>query len=537
MSDSPPTTPPPDAPEFVIESRRRLSESIIWRLQREFYLRAGPEAWRPKGVPSFVTNNAFIARAYARMAVALMRDLARGGAFDGAQPLDVLELGGGTGRFAYLFLRALERERAALPSLAALPVRYVLTDLVESNLEKARGHERLLPFVERGQLDFARFDLERDEELTLLGSGQRIGRDSLVNPALVIANYAFDTIPHDVFRVRGGLLQEALATTVSTRREESLDDPALLERLALRWEAEPLSGTDVYEDPLVNQVLAGYMRLDDTSVLIPTGALRCMRTVLGWARGRLLLMAGDKCLSAEDELRNRSDPLLAIHGGSFSFTVNFDAIAAWFEAMGGEALRPSRRDYQFKVGAFLAGLPQATETRAAFAREIDHFGPGEYFHLSFTLRKEHASPSADVLLAAFKLGDWDPEMIVACRQAVTQRARAAPAWFKEELSRGLDEAWERVFPLHRNYAMDLAWIALSVDRPRQAMRFAQESMRLFGTSAVGLAVIGLAHATAGDSANALRYAERALELEPANKAALQLRDTMKASRKSLPRPR
>jgi tetratricopeptide (TPR) repeat protein len=141
------------------------------------------------------------------------------------------------------------------------------------------------------------------------------------------------------------------------------------------------------------------------------------------------------------------------------------------------------------------------------------------------------------MLAAFKLGDWDPEMIVACRQAVTQKAKSAPAWFKKELSRGLDQAWERAFTGHRNYAMDLAGIALSLEEPQQAIRFAQEAMRLFGSSAVGLALIGLAHATAGDKASALRYAERALQLEPRNKAALALRDTMMGARKSLPKPR
>ena len=72
MSQAPPPSPP-EVPEFEVEGPRRLSESIIWNLQRGFYLRAGPEAWKPKGVPSYVTNNAFIARAYARMAVALMR--------------------------------------------------------------------------------------------------------------------------------------------------------------------------------------------------------------------------------------------------------------------------------------------------------------------------------------------------------------------------------------------------------------------------------------------------------------------------------
>lgn len=530
MSDAP-SPPPAPGPEYLVESRRRLSECIVWRLQREFYTRAGPQAWKPKGVPSFVTNNAFIARAYARMAVALMRDLLRTGQLDPAEPLNVIELGGGAGRFAYLFLRALRDERAMLPELSQVPVRYVLTDLVQSNLEQARAHERLRRFVDQGTLDVARFDLEEDVALRLDVSGERISAGTLRNPSLVIANYAFDTIRHDVYRVRSGLLQEALVSTYSTQPESALDDPAMLERLRLRWEGEPLFSVHVYDDADINTVLAGYTRLDDTSVLIPIGALRCLRSVMSWPSGRLLLLAGDKCFSHEDELRNRSDPTLALHGGSFSFTVNFDALARWFERKGGQALMPTRRDYQFKVGAFLAGLQEPLETRAAFAREIDNFGPGEYFHLSFTLRKEHAAPSPDVLLAAFKLGDWDPEMIVACRQALTQKARTAPAWFKQELSAGLEHAWERVFPLHRNFAMDLAWVALSMDQPRQAIRFAQESLRLFGTTAIGLAVIGLAHATMGDNANALRYAERALQLEPHNKAALQLKQTMVAARK------
>lgn len=530
MSDSPPA-PPANVPQFVVEGPRRLSESIVWRLQREFYTRAGPEAWKPKGVPSFVTNNAFIARAYARMAVALMRDLLRTGALDARQPLHIIELGGGAGRFAYLFLRALQQERSSLPELDAVPLRYVLTDLVEANLQTARAHERLRPFVDKGLLDFARFDLEEDDALRLSVSGERVENGKLRNPMLVIANYAFDSIRHDVYRVRSGLLQEALVTATSSQREEDLDDPGLLERIRLRWEGEPLTSVHVYEDPLTNRVLAGYTRLGDTSVLIPTGALRCIRTVMNWSRDRILLLSGDKCVSTEEELAARNDPTLALHGGSFSLTVNCDAIAAWFAAAGGQALLPSRLDYQFKVAAFLAGLPEPAETRAAYAREIDGFGPGEYFHLSYSLRKEHASPSLEVLLAAFKLGDWDPEMVVACRQVLTQKSKGAPLWFKQELSRGLDLAWERVFPLHRNFAMDLAWIALASDQARQAIRFAEESLRLFGTTAIGLAVIGLAYATLGDNASALSYAERALQLEPGNKAAQQLRATMTAAKK------
>src|SRR5262245_21134100 len=118
MSEPPPATPPATGPQYVLEGPRRLSESIVWRLQREFYTRVGPEAWKPKGVPSFVTNNAFIARAYARVAVALLRDLLRTGTLDARQPLHVFELGGGAGRFTYLFLRALQEERSWLPELS-----------------------------------------------------------------------------------------------------------------------------------------------------------------------------------------------------------------------------------------------------------------------------------------------------------------------------------------------------------------------------------------------------------------------------------
>ena len=104
--------------------------------------------------------------------------------------------------------------------------------------------------MDKGLLDFARFDLEQDEALRLAVSGERVEKGKLRNPCLVIANYAFDTVRHDVYRVRSGLLQEALVTVTSSRREESLDDPGLLERIKLRWEGEPLDSVHVYEDEL-----------------------------------------------------------------------------------------------------------------------------------------------------------------------------------------------------------------------------------------------------------------------------------------------
>jgi hypothetical protein len=99
---------------------------------------------------------------------------------------------------------------------------------------------------------------------------------------------------------------------------------------------------------------------------------------------------------------------------------------------------------------------------------------------------------------------------------------------KEEISRGLDQVWERLFATHRDVSLDLAWIALAIDRPRQALRFAEESGRMFGKSALTLSVLALAHAMLKDNATALKFADRALALQPDNAAAKQLKATLTA---------
>src|SRR6202008_3024750 len=54
------------APTIVIEDKKRLSQSLIWKLQRAFYASSGPLAWKPNGVPFYITSNPHIARCYAR---------------------------------------------------------------------------------------------------------------------------------------------------------------------------------------------------------------------------------------------------------------------------------------------------------------------------------------------------------------------------------------------------------------------------------------------------------------------------------------
>lgn len=78
-------------PRTVLEPPTRLSSSVLWRLMDEFYSRQGASAWQNGVVPSFITSNMFIARTYAKLALAFWADAAAAGTLsrDASHPLYV----------------------------------------------------------------------------------------------------------------------------------------------------------------------------------------------------------------------------------------------------------------------------------------------------------------------------------------------------------------------------------------------------------------------------------------------------------------
>src|SRR5579871_4167091 len=111
-------TAPPAAANAATETRRLLeqnvplSQSVIWGSQRDFYAQRGLKAWNEDLVPSYITNNPFIAEIFAGIVAAFLQDClssAQGGypPLSPENPLRMLELGAGTGKFSYLFLRKL----------------------------------------------------------------------------------------------------------------------------------------------------------------------------------------------------------------------------------------------------------------------------------------------------------------------------------------------------------------------------------------------------------------------------------------------
>jgi hypothetical protein len=515
----------------VIEEGRRLSESLIWELQRAFYAREGLRAWKPRAVPFYITSNAFTARAYARTVGGFLRDLVAAGRIDRTAPVYLVELAAGSGQFAYLFLRRMAELQAQVPALAGLDLRFVMTDFAQGNIDAWEGHERLAAFREPGRLDFAVFDLERDHELRLRRTGVTLVAGAAANPMVVLANYAFDSTTQDAFQVRDGVLYERLTRVLSTRQERDLGDPDLLQRIQVRYDLRRVQGPR-YDDARLLSLLERYRHdHDEASFLLPVGAFRCIRTFEGLSRGGLLLLTGDKAVTRDDELAHGRDPRFFVHaGGCFSFLVNLHALGRYFQEAGGTALLLDRRDQRLQVAALLTEVPGATwdETRLAFRQSQEDFGPCDYHSLVFGLREQNATLSLPAILAQIRLGGWDYELVFSWREQIIKLAPQAPAWQQADLADALERVWDEYYPIQRDLAFEIARIFVVLKRPEQAMRFAHESLRAHGPHYLTYLSIGYSCVLLGREAEATSWIERSLALNPDNAAAIALRDSLLA---------
>jgi hypothetical protein len=517
--------------DFVLERGKRLSESLLWRFQQTFFDAVGARAWTDGIVPHYITGNGWIADAYAKLVLGWLRDVA--GTLDPGHPVTILELGCGSGRFGYLFfLRFLDL--LGRSSLRHVPVRFVMTDFTESTLEPLRRNALFHPWIEKGILDFARYDAAAEGEIRLDLSGEVLAPGTLRNPLAVLANYVFDSLPQDAFAVRGGRLQELLATLTTPDEEEDLDEPTLLQRIELSWEEKP-APDEPYGDPELDAILREYAEtLDDTAVLFPTAAIRCLRRLGGLADGRLLLVAGDKGYCREELLANREEPALSIHG-SFSLMVNFHALGRWIARREGEFLCTSHIHSSLCVVAGTLGMPpgSAVETALAFDDAIERRGPDDFFDLKVGFGHAWDDLTLEHLLGWIRLSGWDAYVLLDAWPALMSHAASAAGVFRLEIYRTAHEVWNHYFPLReaRDLAFHLGVLLCEIDCHGDALPFFHESAAVYGPNPATLFNIGLCLYHLGHLEEAREQIDQALDEGPDFEPALELRKEIVAALK------
>ena len=374
-------------------------------------------------------------------------------------------------------------------------------------------------------VDFAQFDGERDSTLPLqldtavgvlspgsLGRGSSTCGGEPVLQVIAIANYLLDTLSTDAFRLvapaPGGSgsgsgsaeLREVLVSTVSERAEESVADSAsddVLERLRMAtdsegvWSSRKLDAAaaaayyDADADPLLSRLLPAYAAGtfapgQSAAFELPRGGLRAVRALRalgapGRASGQqpFVLLASDKGRWQQSDFHVASpsseyQPFVAQHG-SISFTVNFHAVARYFELAGGGAWRPGFPSHT--IDTFVFGTPREllggggggcegrrpgrgrkgrarkaarrrcgavarpSAARSAYERGLALLGPGDIVDLELP---GGPNATAQQLLTLLRAKSFEPGDLVAhsarLREAMVATQHAEPGIFEGLLS-------------------------------------------------------------------------------------------------------
>ncbi len=513
-TDSP---PPAAAPETgaLLEQDQRLSESVLWTINKNYYNANGPNAWHSGEVPSYATCNTFIAQSYANVIVAYLRDSLAAGALDPAHPVYVVELAAGVGRFAFQLLNKLH-ELLQTSSIKHLDVRYVMTDFTPTNIKVWSQHPHLQPFVQAGLLDFGTFDVDRSEEVALV-SGGTLSAKTVKNPMVVLGNYAFDTFRHDLFRVSGGKLHEVLVTTRAPQDQApDLRNTSIVSKLRVQYTPREI-GDAYYQDPAANQVLAYYQqRLAEVTFAIPIGGLVGLRRLITIAGGKLLLLSSDKGFTHEDELYHPDQQSMQFHTGCFSMMVNYHAIGQYFVAQGGMYAATTRRFMNLKTATCILGgtAAQYADTLSMFRERVDNFGPGEFFDLLQQERQDRRQVTVEHFLGLLRLSHWDPGVVWDYAPQLRALAHNMNEGLQLELRLGLERAWRNFFPGPQNLPFELARVFMALRRPIEAIRFNQLSIDWFGETPASYLNMGICHYYAEHPEEALRCFTRSTELNP-----------------------
>ncbi len=495
----------------IIEDYQQLSKSKLWALQEKAYTEFGPQAWSEKGVPFYITSNPLTVKKYVAVTLGYIRDIINNKTFDSAHPLYIFDLGAGSGRFGYLFTKYLLE---AVEKLYANKIRfkYVMTDMVKQNISFLEEHPSVKPLIEKGVIDFAYYKHDQNDPLLLRLSKETLSQ--LINPAVIIGNYFFDTIPQDFFRVKEGVLEEGKISLHTTVDEVDSESSSIIEHLESRYKYSAVEHPEHYylEYPDLNNVLVEYKtRFNNIPLFFPFGSSLVLRYFQKLTNNRLLMLVGDQGVATPEQMRALSEPRIDKHG-TFSMPVCYHAIKTYIELQCGAGMLTTHSDPTFIVMAGVIGehATEFRETSYAFTEHMDGFEPKDYWLFVEEAEKHLEDCSLEQLLLLLKLGHWDPINFHTFFPYLHEKMQHASTII--DLIGITDEIYAQFYPVMKeegNFLINLGVICFELKDYKKSLFYFQEALQLMGEGELVLKNISACYAKMGMTPEALKYLDKA----------------------------
>lgn len=510
----------------ILEDKKILSKSMIWKLQADFYSKQGPDAWMKGIVPQYITTNPYIANLYAKITFSYCRDIVSSKDFDPNTTIYILELAAGVGRFTYTFLNRF-LNLVEHSSLKGLKFKYIVSDFAERNVSYWLNHSYLKPFFDKGILDCATFDMTCDVDLQLRFSGELLNPGTLKNPLILFANYTFDSLPQDTFYVNKGKLYEGLITITSKGEEIDPMDKSILAGLDYSYTDKEINGNGYYEDPHVNNILLSYKNtLEDTAFSFPIIATRCINRLRELFGDDMVLISTDKGYRNITSMDKSYHPFLSKHG-SISLTVNFHALELYFNALGGKAIHSiyNHENVTMSLFMFTKHAHDFIETSLAFNEIIEHIGPDDFFVLKKALVPKNSALTTKELLTFLRYTHWDARTFLEFYNTLLERISSEKDFPKEELVDAIHKVLEHYFPIGEegNLLYCFANLLGYFGHDQDALRLLLSSLDFYPEDAVIDYEIALCYYNLGEFNKSMEYLDKSLCLDSEFKESTNLK--------------
>lgn len=506
-------------PSIFLEENKRLSESALWRMQREYFDKESINAWVNQ-VPFYITSNPFIAHCYAQLVLNFVLDWTQKYPDSKQHTFYILELGTGSGRFSFFVIKTLMELLSTL-NLMGIRICYVMSDVTRNNINYYEKHPALLPYIEKGLIDFAIYNMEVDKPITLLRQRIHLDAKTLQNPLIVFANYIFDTISHDAFTVHDKKLYELLISLKTEASNLKDNRPINLDKMETVYHIREIK-PDYYADPVLNQALEEYKKnLHESSFLFPIGSINAIKYLKKISNNKLFLISSDKGYSTIKSLDYHGHPSLSFHG-SFSLMVNFHALGHYFNNTGGDFfMQTSRKGIKTSVfcdGFKLAELPH---TQLAIQQYVEGFSPADYFTLHRRVSDSFQECDLDTIASHMHLTRWDPHMYLKIKGRIISLLNEADSDTVEFMSANMRKLAANFYHLPQTECVlfEIGVFFHAIKKYQEALDYYQQSQPFIGEQFSLHYNIALCQHQLGKNAEALQSFKHAYALNRESKEA------------------
>ncbi len=302
----------------VLEKKQRLFHSVLWKKIHEYYNKNAHKAWADGQTPEFISTNAFIGDYYAKIVHRFLTD---------TQPTSttyLLDIGSGSGRFAYHFLKAYDR----YDPKRKFSLVYVACDFSQQNLTSLLEHDSFQPWIEKNQFDVAFFDASKAlTSLELQNQKKTITQKDISSPLFAITNYLMSSLPIDQLEVTEDKVYIGESTFVMPSKEEK---DYRKSRVLMEYSRE-MSSDDMPTATYFDRSLFPKNDEFPFRAKFPSAVFQLLEELRSFSNNKLALLCSDVAVYETEKADNPPAINFTLKTGNSWFPLELQTLNMWIE--------------------------------------------------------------------------------------------------------------------------------------------------------------------------------------------------------------